>query len=827
MKPIRLSIQGFGPHSMTEIDFTEYESPLALVAPYGTGKTTMLEAIPLCLYGKGGWYSGSIYDQLTQGGSGHGIIEFRFEHGGKRYDARREVKDTGKTRTQKAELDELFPTHGQLIAGPKVQDFEREVSNLLGDFETFMGTVFLAQNKRGDLIGQPGEPDLIARRRAVFNELIGAGALDSLESQAAEEERRCKTIASEIEAQLAGEGDFFAAVEKAKQEHREALAMLPQARTGLNQAEKELEDTRKALRDAEGGDDVLKAQISEWETAKREKASIEERYTEIVHELDRLAPLAKTAEVLRDQLETLGGLKRKREYLKGFEAAYKARVEWEAKYRDVTQRIKAIHDRITALEQASGVTEETEALAAQAEDLKAKYNRLATENEEIEGTNAALARKREVVRAKIEGVRARIESLKARLATKPETPGGEICLTCPLLAEFKNLPTQIGDLESALGDHERDLEAIPPDAPLNDLKTAYEDAGTATVAAQRVREAEAITASIEAAKIERDEAMADRSALESHEPKMVNNPSDELQQVQDRIDRLEGVAERLKAAEEAGQKVPALKSKLNQLKADHQKAECLVSSLAVRALDARAALENREAQREELRKREQIAVVAHSEARQRMTDLEKAIARLEARIEEQTRRKAESEAKRKRLSELTDRIEGLKDLRSCFGPRGVRQILIDDAAPELEAIADELFEQATGGKMRLRIATQKLLQDGSRAEDFSIQITDERGERDATRYSGGQLQLILILFRISVAVWVGRLRGRRPDCLFLDEAFDRLGAEGTEDLMRVIDRLRESIGNIVVVTHDPGIAERMPGRIRLERNLSGVSLIHN
>jgi DNA repair exonuclease SbcCD ATPase subunit len=84
--------------------------------------------------------------------------------------------------------------------------------------------------------------------------------------------------------------------------------------------------------------------------------------------------------------------------------------------------------------------------------------------------------------------------------------------------------------------------------------------------------------------------------------------------------------------------------------------------------------------------------------------------------------------------------------------------------------------------------------------------------------------LIQILFRISVSLWVGKLRGHKPECLIMDETFDKLGAEGTEDLMRVLETLQGQVSQIIVVTHDPLIAERMASQVRLARSFSGVSV---
>ena len=187
-------------------------------------------------------------------------------------------------------------------------------------------------------------------------------------------------------------------------------------------------------------------------------------------------------------------------------------------------------------------------------------------------------------------------------------------------------------------------------------------------------------------------------------------------------------------------------------------------------------------------------------------------------------RLTEQKAKLNRIGELGMKLEGLRLLRQCFGPHGVRQILMDAVAPELEAIADDLFQRATDGQQRLRIATQTANKDGSLAETFDILIQDGRGERDVLEHSGGELQLIRILFRIAVVLWIGRLRGQKADCLFLDEAFDQLGTKGTNEMLAILEYLRDHFGLIVVITHDPAIGSRLGSMVWLDKGMSGVHL---
>ena len=297
-----------------------------------------------------------------------------------------------------------------------------------------------------------------------------------------------------------------------------------------------------------------------------------------------------------------------------------------------------------------------------------------------------------------------------------------------------------------------------------------------------------------------------------------------LREAQATVDSLSGAPDRLRACEQAradlgtaekhlAEQQPAILAATERL-ASYRATETLLTErledLRRQAREAKDGLATAEHERDKARG----AVEIHQHA----------LGRCEAILESATKALEAHEAKRRQVQDLATRRGTLDDLVACFGVRGVRQILTDAAAPELEDLADGLFEVATQGRMRLRIATQRLLKDGSTAEDFAIMVKDSAGERDVTAHSGGELQLCAILFRIAVALWIARLKGRKPDCLFLDEAFDRLGAAGADDLMRAIDAMADRFGLIALVTHDPHIAARMRSQVNVTRSAGGARI---
>ena len=829
MIPITSTIQGFGPfRDPTAIDWSALPSPSAILAKFGTGKTWLIEAgILFPLFGRGGWYGGSIYDALTQGGNGQAEISLTFDHGGQRYTVTRTIKDTGKTKTHRAVLTRAHADEsntGEMIGGPKSRDCDRVITAIIGGYDTAVATWLLAQNRLGDLCGQPGDPDLAARRRDVFHRLLGADVLDAHEKRIVEQARKDRTIAEELEAQLGGEGGFAEKIVEEQTELASARARLAEERLQLQKAEQDLEAARTALRDAEGGDDVLQGQIKEHARAELAVAIAETAVNDLAREIMLLDDRAAGLDQSRHDANRLEELKAEREEFNVQQSRFDERQAWERRRDELAQKVAGIKENIATIEAVPGVDDETRALAGRVDELRRQYKAAKSESVAIEERNALREIDRRSFRQNIAGEKAYVAEMTDRITKQPETPGGDACATCPLLEEYSGLPAKRDRRQVLLDRYEAALAAIPPDEELADLADLIAQGERAAAATEAVAK--------ESVRVEILEKTLDTltpivHALNRHvteTPDPVENPGPGLQILQAEIDTLAGAPERVGICERARADAEVKQVALDAARDSLVQAQAETVSTREQAESARAALADREAQRRSLSVAWSKMVADVSNRRHGIEETTASIASAETRLEELERRQAEQAKKADRVRTLRDTLEGLADLRLCFGSRGVRQIFIDAAVPELEDIAADLFARATDGRQQLRIATQRATADGSTAEAFDILVRDECGERDVTRFSGGQLQLIQILFRIAVALWVGRMRGQKADCLFLDEAFDRLGAEGTEDLLRVLEYLGDSISLIVVVTHDPQIAARMRSQLRLAGTFGGVQI---
>lgn len=827
MIPIQLVIKGIGPHSHTILNFSELKSPVGMVAPKGTGKTTLLECLLAALYGDYAWYGSNIYGLLTQGGSGKAEIQLTFDEGGEVYTVTRTLRATAAT---KSHVATLVDAEGKTIAGPKVADCNRAIENIVGSKENALATWFCAQNRRMDLCGSPGEPDLRSRRRRIFGHFVNVDKLDVPLKIATEEAKHVNGRIAELTAQLADQDDPTDEIESLEQSIETDNAMRENDRENLQHEQTQLEEARTALRDAQAGDAQLQAKIDSFDAAARVLSAAEHERDGIPDRIEKHEAIAEGYDQAKTQAQEFEEKAVERTRLKTEQAHFVNRQNWERVESRLSTRVKMEEDAIATLEAVPGVDAATVALAGTLEKITSEGILAKATNEDRVLWNKERDEQLQKIGKQAAAMESRIKDIGERLDKKPETLFGEKCADCPFLAEYKDLPDELAARKKALVQLcDQGLAIDPPEEliDLAELRAKYEQALNATKAVEGARETTEKLARRRSDLAAIKQEHKDHMGLTHHAVGEVADRSDAIEKVQTCMDALAGADERLALCGASRVQVAGLREDLRLAQAIADEAKANYAAKLPASESAKKALADLEGQRDGIKAAGRIALEASLNTQASIDELTQKIADKNARINSLNDQLAATQAKRDRLNEQGDYAEGLRDLRTVFGPAGVRQIIVDSKAKELEDIANDLFVKATDGAMHLRIATQTALADGSLAEDFAIMVRDARGERDVTEHSGGELQLCQILFRIAVAVWLGRQLDRPPETLILDEAFDRLGSDGVEELMGVIEWLNDQINVMVLVTHDPNIADRLASKVTLAKHISGVEVIEN
>ena len=173
----------------------------------------------------------------------------------------------------------------------------------------------------------------------------------------------------------------------------------------------------------------------------------------------------------------------------------------------------------------------------------------------------------------------------------------------------------------------------------------------------------------------------------------------------------------------------------------------------------------------------------------------------------------------------TLRERGLyEELSIAFGRNGIQALIIEDALPQIENDANDLLARLTDNRMSLKLQLsegRRISGSDARAEELSIDISDEMGTRAYETFSGGEAFRINFALRIALSRLLARRSGAPLPILFIDEGFGSQDVSGQERLIEAIQSIRNDFEKIVVITHVEGIKEAFDTRIQVQKTEMG------
>jgi exonuclease SbcC len=133
---------------------------------------------------------------------------------------------------------------------------------------------------------------------------------------------------------------------------------------------------------------------------------------------------------------------------------------------------------------------------------------------------------------------------------------------------------------------------------------------------------------------------------------------------------------------------------------------------------------------------------------------------------------------------------------------------------------------AAGASVRLQELTGGAYRFSGRDQDALAVVDARRGDRlrRAATLSGGERFLASLALALGLSD-IAAESGGRLDSLFLDEGFSTLDADSLEQAMAGIERLAGDGRLVAVITHLPGVADRLGAVIHVEKDPAGVSSV--
>ncbi|MGI5261801.1 AAA family ATPase [Streptomyces angustmyceticus] len=215
------------------------------------------------------------------------------------------------------------------------------------------------------------------------------------------------------------------------------------------------------------------------------------------------------------------------------------------------------------------------------------------------------------------------------------------------------------------------------------------------------------------------------------------------------------------------------------------------------------------------------AAAGHAAARDRCAELD----RLSARAEADARALAP-------LRTAHDRIAGLAALASGTSAENERRMRLESyvLAARLEqvaAAATARLQRMSGGRYTLVHSDERA--GGARRSGLGLHVIDSwtGQERDTASLSGGETFFASLALALGLAdVVTDEAGGTRLDTLFIDEGFGSLDEQTLDEVLDVLDSLRERDRSVGIVSHVADLKARIPAQLEVVKDRSGSTVRH-
>jgi exonuclease SbcC len=834
-----ITISGFGPFGPTPQTLTLQKGITVVLGENEAGKSNLVSEAPLwvlhgtCLSRKG--------DKIINKTCAAATGEVTFEVQGRTYRAWREIKRKNKGGTEGAvKLFQLTPESGKWrdISANTASATTEKIEEILGvDFDGDISTSVMAQGRSGEFTSKgPADRKAVlsqvlrfvwyqqmsdkakARAREVQDEILRLSG--AIQAAAADIERIPETEARAIE--------LLAEVDPLKIEIARLDEEIASAQQHLDQAvelDRKAEGEEARCAEAEARVAALGTEI---ERLGREIAELTEKLQSVATARQVVAELA----AIPDELD--GHAVRQQQHAEITGKAAVSKVRWEA---DIAAARKELADLQRQADEANAdllkigeLRKEKEKIqdeldAVPEPDIAVLEGRLWQCQDLVAETGKAL------LSAELEEKRMidRGVALKKNGGTKCELCGSELT-TEHKESELFALRIAIGVCRTeilALNDNNRDAEMAMSVAK-NELEKARKEID------RRRKLVSDISAKISVEVIL--QAAADKAPdpqriaeVESRIHELEVEP--EYLRLRKDADSVGYDAEKHAKAKAAGQRLDAAKAiilsvgdsagKLDaatarklELEAEQQQVGMTAREIATAATALRADAENI---------RGQWAAPLHdataekSAAEDKMHQVQRDLAATELVLA----------ALRKTESGLRDQQSGIAEketekrrydtLQKSFGPSGVQAMLIDSAAPNVEAAANDILTRISPGKS-VEFRTQKTHINGGTSEVLDIIIIENGSELPYEAFSGGAKFRIDFSIRVGLTKVLAAMTGHGSSMLVIDEGFGSQDENGVDALVSAIYAIADDFEKIVVITHLPELKDRFDNAVMIRRN---------
>ncbi|MFQ3599504.1 MAG: SMC family ATPase [Chloroherpetonaceae bacterium] len=855
MIPKKLRIKNFLSYGerVQELDFDLFQLAV-LTGENGAGKSSLIEAIPFCIWGEGR----ESRSELLRKGASEARIELEFELQKNIYHITRILKLGKPAVSQELEfaIYDAAQNGFHPLTRANIHETQAEIQKRISiTYDTFINSAFFAQGK-ADLFIKNGPTD----RRKVLSEILGLSRYESLSEKA-------KDAAKALQGKL---DSYFTRIELLKLD----VASLPTLRSECI------------------------AKRAEEQAAEAELAAIDASLLGIDSDLQAFQQKENALAVMNAELASL---------TREIEQASRLLRQKESETSSIDLRLQTRDALLLKQRQSEQLKEEIEALEARQSRAQALKERIATIESDYNAKRAKFEAEKKSAQGQLLSLNQMIAQRKKRIDRKPtllqehrqvQAKIDALKKDCARLPECEShrdaIKTKISDLKSAVASAQMQMDAVSQKG-----KTVKEISDECPLCKSSIDDARK-TLIVETY---RDEYRAHQTHKKHYEDALQTLQQELLQQEQEIVSLKQKEREQQQLLNELNKittdmaLLEEVERELNQLESDkiiqeakekeseielqslaHAKAEIQTLHADLLAIGYDANLHQRK--KSELKsfdsiekdlatldadaKRRDALLQEISEHRKRVESLERQRALKEdecntlrqalqgkATVEQQKRnalkekqdcenrltsligeRKsleksiAEKEEKEKTMLKLQEEIapeqehlELYKILADAYSVKGVQALLLEKAIPEIERLANELLAQLTNNLFSLSFQTEKKKKAGDTKQVLEVIISDANANtRPYETFSGGERFRIDFSLRLALSKYLATTSGTPIKMLVIDEGFGTQDQMGIDAMVEAMNQVSDDFEKLILITHLEDMKDAFPTRIVVKKD---------